>query len=205
MLQKILIALSAGLFTSEEDKQHGSFRRFLMGQSPRQLEHGDTAGSVIIGAVVNVVTIDRLSDANVVHVRGKKDDLIFQFFVASLNSADDIAGVPLLLAFPIKIEFAGDVLNIAAFVAGWLYADFAQLRSEIGGGEQFVMGAAGASLHGVTGKKLHGPADLGLVCAGFLSGTADRKQKRLMNKKSFKRVAIFLLNRAVYLGEKQDL
>ena len=149
-----------------------------MGQRARQLENGDTAGSVIVRAVVDIVTIDRLSHANVVHVRGKKDDLIFQFFVAAFKFADDVAGVPLLLAFAIEIEFAGDVLNIAAFVAGRLNADFAQLRSEIGGGEQFVMGAAGASLHGVTGKKFHGPADLGLVCAGLLGGSSGQETKK---------------------------
>ena len=109
---------------------------------------------------------------------GKKDDLIFEFSVASFNFADDVAGVPLLLTFPIKVEFAGDVLNVAAFVAGRRYADFAQLRSEIGGGEQFVMGAAAASLHSVTGKKFHSPADLGLVCARFLGG-----KQRTGNKK----------------------
>ena len=198
--KKILIALAPGFFTSKEDKEHGAFRRFFVGQSPCQLEHGDTAGSIVIRAVVDVVSIDRLANANVVHMRGEQNDLIFQFLVAAVKSADHVACVPLLFAFAKKIEFAGDVLNVAAFVAGRFNADLAQLRSEIGGSKQFVMRSAGASLHGVIGKKFHGSADLGLVCAGFLGGTAERKQKRAMNKDSFMRVAILLLNRAVYLA-----
>src|SRR5580765_3228461 len=111
-------------------------------------------------------------------MRGEKNDLIFHFFIAAFKSADHIASIPLLLAFAIEIEFAGNILKITTFVAGRFDAHLAQLRGEIGGSEQFVMRAAGASLKGITGKKFHGPADLGLVCAGFLGGSYRKKTKK---------------------------
>src|SRR5579864_1445334 len=178
MLKEILITLSAGFFASKKDKEHSPFRRFFMGQNSRQLENSDAPGSVIVRAVVDVVTIDGLADANMVHVGGEKNDLIFQFLVAAFKSADYVAGIPLLFAFAKEIELAGNILNVAAIIAGRLDTDFAQLRSQIGGSEQFVVRAAGASLHGVTRKKLHGATDLGLIWAGFLGGCQGQETKK---------------------------
>src|ERR1043166_902239 len=169
MLKKILVALAAGLLAAEEDEQHRALWGLFMGQGARQLQHGNAAGSVVVRAVVDTVTVNRLARANVVQVGREQDDLVFQFFVMALEFADDVASVPLLFALAIEIEFTRDVLNITAIVAGRLDADFTQLRSEISGGEQFVMGSAAAALQRVTGKKLHGAADMRRVDAGLLS------------------------------------
>src|SRR5579864_1084668 len=168
MLKEILITLSAGFFASKKDKEHSAFRRFFMGQNSRQLENSDAPGSVIVRAIVDVVTIDGLADADVVHVGRQKNDLIFQLLIAAFEPADHVAGIPLLFAFAKEIELAGNILNVAAIIAGRLDTDFAQLRSKIGGSEQFVMRPACPSLHGVTGKKFHGAADLCLVDPGML-------------------------------------
>src|ERR1700731_7101 len=101
-------------------------------------------------------------------MRGEKNDLIFHFLVAARDFADHVAGVPLFPAFAIEIEFAGDVLYISAVIAGRFNANFTQLRGEISGGEQFVMGTAGASLHDVTSEKFHPPPDLPLIFVRLL-------------------------------------
>ncbi len=67
-------------------------------------------------------------------MRGEQDDLILQLFVPATEHADHVARVPLLLAFAIEVELAGDVLDIAAIVAQRFDADLPQLRSQISGG-----------------------------------------------------------------------
>src|SRR5438270_6249384 len=51
MLEKILVALAAGLLASEEDEQDGPLGGLFTCQSARQLQHSDAAGSVVVGAV----------------------------------------------------------------------------------------------------------------------------------------------------------
>src|SRR5258708_4558643 len=127
MFKEIPVALASGLLAAEEHKENSAFWRLFVRQGPRQLQHGDTSGSVIVGAVVNVISVDRLADAKVVHMCREKNDLVLQFLVTARDSAEHVAGIPLLFSFSIELELAGDVLNIAAFVAGRLDPDFAQL------------------------------------------------------------------------------
>ena len=86
----------------------------------------------------------------------------------AMQYADYVAGVPLLFAVAIKVEFAGDILNVAAVVARGFDANLTQLRSDIGGGKQFVMGAAAAALKGITGEKFHFSANMGGIMTGAL-------------------------------------
>ncbi len=77
MLKKILVTLSAGFFAAKKDEEHGAFGSFAVRQGASQLQHGNTAGSVVVSAVVNLVIIHGLADAQVVHVRGEKNYFIF--------------------------------------------------------------------------------------------------------------------------------
>src|SRR5947209_16403290 len=117
MLEKILVSLPTSLLTAKKHKKYRSLRVFLC-QSTRQLQHGHATGSIVIGAVVNLVAIYGLAHTHVVHVRGEQNDLIFQLVIAALDDANDIARTPLLFTFTKKVKFTGDILNVAAFVPG---------------------------------------------------------------------------------------
>src|SRR5258708_26870295 len=134
MLQEILVALSAGFFAPEKSKDYRPLWMFLPGKSSRQLQDGDAAGSVVIGAVVYAVAVYRLSDAQVVHVRAQQDDLVFQFGITARKNSKNVAGVPLqrswnsswqnsknvagvpLLASAVELEYTGHILNVTAMV-----------------------------------------------------------------------------------------
>ena len=53
------------------------FGDITLSQRRGQLQHRHTAGGIIVRAVIDVVTIHRLSNAEMVHVGGKENDLIF--------------------------------------------------------------------------------------------------------------------------------
>src|SRR5258708_4513481 len=116
MLQEILVPLSAGFFAAEEGEDHSPFGPRLRGQSARQLQHGDTAGGVIVGPVVDGVALDRLAHAEVVEMGGEQDDFALELGITAFKNADDIAGRPVFGTFT-ETELAGNILNITAFVA----------------------------------------------------------------------------------------
>src|SRR5579859_7687283 len=63
MLKKVLIALAARLLAAEEDEEHRALWGFFMGKGARQLQYGDAAGSIVVGAVVDAVAVHRLANA----------------------------------------------------------------------------------------------------------------------------------------------
>src|SRR5262249_58560149 len=144
MLQEELVALSTRLLAAEKGDDHGALGPLACGQRPRQLQHGNAAGSIVVRAVVNALAV---ALAQMVHVRGEKNDLVFQFGIASRNYANDVARGPLLLADAIKVEVAGDVLNVTAVVARRSDAHGAQLFGQELRGVELVRGTAATALH----------------------------------------------------------
>src|SRR5260370_40321222 len=77
MLEKIPIALAAGLFAAEERKEHGAARARTLGEGLRQLQDGHAAGSIVVGAIVDAVAgaIQGLADAKMGKAGEEQDDL----------------------------------------------------------------------------------------------------------------------------------
>jgi len=85
----------------------------------------------------------------------KENDLPFERWVPSVNYPDYVAGGPILFPLTKKIEFAGNVLDIAAAVYHRGDAHAAQLRGKVHRRDQFIMCAGAAALESVTGQKIH--------------------------------------------------
>src|SRR5216684_2728333 len=77
MIEEKLVTLSAGLFTAKKCEHHGALRGLTLGQGRCELQHSHAARRIIVSAVIDAVTIDRLAYAEVVQVSCKKYDFIF--------------------------------------------------------------------------------------------------------------------------------
>src|ERR1041384_5840623 len=55
VLEKVLVALPAGLFTAKEDEENSPLGMFLR-QSARQLQHGHAAGGIVVRAIKDIVS-----------------------------------------------------------------------------------------------------------------------------------------------------
>src|SRR5258708_9148581 len=65
MREKILIPLPARLLAAKEDKDYGSLGAVFVDQEARQLQDCNAAGSVVVCAVVDAVSVHRLADSQV--------------------------------------------------------------------------------------------------------------------------------------------
>src|SRR5947199_2532298 len=133
MRKKILVSLAAFfsrcLFAAKEYKKHRSLRS-LARQETGQLQHCHTSGGIVIGAVVNAVTIHRPANSQMVHVGAQQDDFVFQRRTVAAQDSDDITRGPMLGALP-EFVVAGGILHLAAMVAARLNAHLPQLRAEL--------------------------------------------------------------------------
>lgn len=153
MFQKVLIALASRFLTAKENKDHGAFRRFAIGQRTRQLQNGGTTGSVIVGAFIDFTTIARFADAQVVHVSAQQDDLVFQLRIAARQNSNDVPGVP-FPASAAKPEITAYVLDESIVVPARFHAHLGQFGRQICCGYQFITGPTSAALKRITGQKL---------------------------------------------------
>src|SRR5215472_14059225 len=94
MLQEVLVALPARFFAAKENKKDSAPGTRTCRQSLRQLQYGDAAGGIVVGAVVDAVAVYRFTNAEVVHVGGEEDDLVLQFGIATAKDPDHVARVP---------------------------------------------------------------------------------------------------------------
>src|SRR5579859_4278306 len=94
MREEILVALAAGLFAAEEDKNYSAFGSFPADQETRQLQDRDASGSVIIRAVVDAISIHRLADSHVVQVCAQHDYFTLHGVAAAWQNSDHIPGFP---------------------------------------------------------------------------------------------------------------
>src|SRR5215510_2463463 len=185
MGEEILVALSSGFFAAEENKQHRPLVWPRLDQRARQLQNGDAAGCIIVGAIVDFVPIDRFADSQMVQVRAKQDNLILQPGIGTRENADYIVGCPLPGA-AMKPEFAGNILDEPASVTSRLHAQLGQFRTNISGRKQFVARTTPASLKriageepkfspNVVGKQITLPA---LLAKGHEGKTEDQSEKK---------------------------
>src|SRR5947209_7631378 len=147
MFKEKLVTLSARLFASKKCKYHSPFGS-PRGEVACNLQHCDAAGSVIIGAVVNLIAIDRLSNSQMVEVCCKKNNFVFQLLIMAPKHADYIAGVP--LPGPVeKLELTRNILDVPTMVACGLNAEFTKLGCQVDGCDQLVCGAASTASPGI--------------------------------------------------------
>src|ERR1700683_892651 len=151
MPQKILVALSAGFFAAEKNKQHRAFWPLSCRQRPRQFENRHATGSVVIGAVINTVALYWRAHAQVIKMSRQQDDLLLQLGIAAPKHSDHIARMP-RLSSAAKIECAGDVLNKVARVPLRRNSNLPQCARQIPCRPEFVRRATTAPAHGITGK-----------------------------------------------------
>src|SRR5262249_1990982 len=57
MFQKVLITLSTSLFAAEKSENHGTAWARSLAEGPGQFQYGHTSRSIVIGAVVDAVSV----------------------------------------------------------------------------------------------------------------------------------------------------
>ncbi len=142
-----MVAVASDLFGPEEGEDDGAAWARAVGEDVSQREDGGGSGSIVVGAVVEVVAMDGGADAEVVEVRGEEYDL-----VGGRAAAQDGDGVPCLFAGGVfelrellleaRGEWGGEggLLEEGVVVAAGLEAEGLELRGGEEGGDVLIAG-----------------------------------------------------------------
>src|SRR5450432_756634 len=98
--------------------------------------------------------------------------------VVSAHNAQHVASVPGHLSAGAAIQYGNHVLDVFAVIAGGLNANLPELRSQIGGGNQFIMGSTAATVHCVAGQKSHFAQNAVAHGVRFVLGSGEMGERK---------------------------
>ena len=93
MRGEVFGAQQAFFFRGDEHEQNRALELLRMCfQAGGHVQDQSAAGTVVHGAVVDAVAVDGRADADVVDVRGKDDEFVFEHGIGARQFGDDVGG-----------------------------------------------------------------------------------------------------------------
>ena len=167
MLQERPVAKAADLLRPEERKDDGALGPRSGGEKAGERKNSSRPGGVIIGAVIDYVSIDRWPDAEMIQVRSQQHYLSLQ-----ARPSENRDSVPGLFARPfLKLRETllqsfrqrgreGCLLQEAAVVSAWFKTQRLKLRGSEECGNVLVAGGRTPAMQVIVRKEVHIGANL---------------------------------------------